>query len=59
MTSWIASANDPASDLSHSESSLHGVFLHAGGQHIGIAIGNQILDLHDCAHTGLLAALSS
>ncbi len=58
LTSWIASANDPASDFPI-QNLPYGVFLHAGCQHIGVAIGDQILDLHACEHAGLIAALSS
>ncbi len=58
LTSWIDSANDPASDFPI-RNLPYGVFLHAGRQRIGVAIGNQILDLHACAHAGLLANLPS
>lgn len=58
LTSWIASANDPASDFPI-QNLPYGVFLHAGRRHIGVAIGNQVLDLHACSHAGLLANLSS
>src|SRR5580704_8253932 len=57
LASWIASANDPASDFPI-QNLPYGVFLHAGHRHIGVAIGNQILDLHACADAGFLAALS-
>jgi fumarylacetoacetase len=58
LTSWIASANDPASDFPI-QNLPYGVFRHAGRQRIGVAIGNQILNLDACAHAGLLANLSS
>jgi fumarylacetoacetase len=54
VTSWIESANDPASDFPI-QNLPYGVFLHAGRQRIGVAIGDRILDLHACAHAGLLA----
>jgi fumarylacetoacetase len=58
LTSWIASANDPASDFPI-QTLPYGVFLHAGRQRIGVAIGNQILDLDACVRAGLLANLST
>jgi fumarylacetoacetase len=58
LTSWIASANDPASDFPI-QNLPYGVFLHAGRQRIGVAIGDQIFDLDACAHAGLLASLSA
>jgi fumarylacetoacetase len=56
LTSWIASANDPASDFPI-QNLPYGVFLHAGRQRIGVAIGDQILDLDACAQTGLFESL--
>jgi fumarylacetoacetase len=56
LTSWIESANDPASDFPI-QNLPYGVFLHAGRQRIGVAIGDQVLDLAACAHAGLLANL--
>lgn len=56
-TSWVASANDPASDFPL-QNLPYGVFRHDGTNRIGVAIGDQILDLHACAHHGLLAGLS-
>jgi fumarylacetoacetase len=55
--SWIASANDAQSDFPLANLP-YGVFLHAGQQHIGVAIGDQILDMHALAETGLLKNLS-
>jgi fumarylacetoacetase len=55
-TSWVASANDPASDFPL-QNLPYGVFRHAGTNRIGVAIGDQILDLHACAHHGLLVGL--
>ncbi len=57
LTSWIATANDPAIDFPI-QNLPYGVFLHADRQHIGVAIGDQILDLNACVHAGLLSILS-
>ena len=46
--SWVASANDPASDFSI-HNLPYGVFRHQQKTRIGIAIGDQILDLRACA----------
>jgi fumarylacetoacetase len=54
---WLASANDPDSDFPI-QNLPYGVFRHRGHAHIGIAIGDQILDLHACASDGLLGELS-
>lgn len=58
LTSWIESANDPASDFPI-QNLPYGVFLYAGHQNIGVAIGNQILNLNACAQAGLLANVSA
>ena len=55
--SWIASANDPSSDFPI-QNLPYGVFRHRLQTRIGIAIGDQILDLHACAEHGLLEGLS-
>jgi fumarylacetoacetase len=55
-TSWVTSANDPASDFPL-QNLPYGVFRHDGTTCVGVAIGDQILDLHACAHLGLLAGL--
>jgi len=55
-TSWLASANDPATDFPI-QNLPYGVFRHRGQTHIGIAIGESILDLHACATAGLFADL--
>ncbi len=55
-TSWVDSANDPASDFPL-QNLPYGVFRHGGTTRIGVAIGEQILDLYACAHRGLLAGL--
>jgi fumarylacetoacetase len=57
LKSWLASANDPASDFPI-QNLPYGVFRHGGGFHIGVAIGDRILDLHACAEYGLLTGLS-
>jgi fumarylacetoacetase len=55
--SWIASANDPTSDFPI-QNLPYGVFRHRQQTHIGIAIGDRILDLHACADHRLLDGLS-
>ncbi len=54
--SWVVSANDPASEFPL-QNLPYGVFRHRGQMRIGIAIGNQILDLHACAEQELLSTL--
>jgi fumarylacetoacetase len=56
LSSWIASANDPASDFPI-QNLPYGVFCHRERTRIGIAIGDRILDLNACASEGLLAGL--
>jgi fumarylacetoacetase len=55
-TSWVDSANDPTSDFPL-QNLPYGVFRRDGTTRIGVAIGDQILELHACAHRGLLAGL--
>ena len=55
--SWVASANDPESDFPI-QNLPYGVFLYRETTHIGVAIGDQILDLYACADRGLLSVLS-
>lgn len=55
-TSWVTSANDPASDFPL-QNLPYGVVRYAGTTRIGVAIGDHILDLHACAAHGLLSAL--
>src|SRR5450631_3730886 len=57
LKSWVASANDPASDFPI-QNLPYGVFRHRDATKIGVAIGDQILDLHGCASEGLLAGVS-
>jgi fumarylacetoacetase len=56
LKSWIASANDPDTDFPL-ENLPYGVFRHVHQTSIGIAIGDQILNLRTCASEGLLASL--
>jgi len=57
LRSWLNSANDPASDFPI-ENLPYGVFRHGERTRIGVAIGDQILDLQACASHGLLGPLS-
>jgi fumarylacetoacetase len=57
VTSWLASANDPYSDFPI-QNLPYGVFCHRGQTHIGVAIGDQILDLYACVSSGLLSGLT-
>ncbi len=58
LRSWIASANDPATDFPL-ENLPYGVFRYAHRTQVGVAIGDQILDLGGCASEGLLQNLDS
>jgi fumarylacetoacetase len=51
--SWLPEANKPTADfpLTHLP---YGAFEHEGQQHLCVAIGAHLLDLHACATTGLL-----
>lgn len=53
----MISANDPESDFPL-QNLPYGVFSHRETAHIGVAIGNQILDLYACADQGFLSNLS-
>jgi len=53
--SWVASANRPGADFPL-QNLPFGVFRREGKAVIGVAIGDQILDLHACAQSGLLSA---
>lgn len=57
-TSWIASANDPASDFPL-QNLPYGVFCYQERARIGVAIGDQILDLQACVSHGMFATLSA
>jgi fumarylacetoacetase len=56
LKSWLASANDPGSDFPI-QNLPYGVFRWSGGNRIGVAIGDRILDLHGCTTHGLLDEL--
>lgn len=56
--SWIAEANDPATDFPL-QNLPFGVFRRNGEAHIGMAIGSSIFDLHACLELGYLEQLSS
>jgi fumarylacetoacetase len=53
LKSWVASANDTESGFPI-ENLPYGVMRRREGHRIGVAIGDQILDLHSCATQGLL-----
>ena len=57
MRSWVESANAPGCDFPL-ENLPYGVFQRAGETRIGIAIGDQILDLRGCLKSGLLESIS-
>ena len=57
LTSWIESANDPKTDFPI-QNLPFGLFSRRDGsfkRHVGIAIGDQVLDLLDCCRAGLLS----
>jgi len=56
--SWIPSANVPGTDFPL-QNLPYGVFAASDGDRIGVAIGEGILDLKECARTGVLADLAS
>jgi len=58
LKSWIASANDPDTDFPLANLP-YGVFRHAHSTRIGVAIGNEVVDLRACATEGLLESLPS
>ena len=58
MKSWVESANAPDADFPL-ENLPFGVFHHAHSTRIGIAIGDQVLDLRACATDGLLRPIGS
>jgi fumarylacetoacetase len=57
LRSWLASANDAACDFPI-QNLPYGVFRRGGQTRIGVAIGDRVLDLHECANLGLLARTS-
>ena len=58
MRSWVESANQPATDFPL-QNLPFGVFRHAARRRIGIAIGDQVLDLRACAEQGLMGGLAA
>jgi len=58
MKSWVESANQAGCDFPL-ENLPYGVFSRDGSKRIGVAIGDQVLDLHDCVESGLLGRLST
>ncbi|MGB6782162.1 MAG: fumarylacetoacetase, partial [Terracidiphilus sp.] len=57
LTSWIASANSPGADFPLANLP-YGVFSHAHSARIGVAIGDQVLDLRTIASEALLKDLT-
>ena len=58
MRSWVERANHPATDFPL-ENLPYGVFRHEARRRIGIAIGDQVLDLRACAEQGLMGGLAA
>jgi fumarylacetoacetase len=56
IESWIVSANTGETDFPI-QNLPYSVFHHGGGDRIGVAIGDQILDLCGCAQAGLLESV--
>jgi fumarylacetoacetase len=56
LKSWVESANHPDTDFPLANLP-YGVFWGDGAAHIGVAIGDQILDLRRCARARLLEGL--
>ena len=56
MKSWVESANSPECDFPLNNLPF-GVFLYSGSMHIGVAIGDQVLDLKACIEENLLGQL--
>jgi len=56
--SWLVSANSPDSDFPL-QNLPYGVFNREGKDRIGVAIGDQILDLDGCAREGLLYGIAA
>ena len=56
LKSWVASANDPGTDFPLANLP-YGVFRHGHGRRIGVAIGDCILNLGECASEGFLKEL--
>jgi fumarylacetoacetase len=58
MKSWVESANVPGCDFPL-DNLPYGAFRLEGETRIGVAIGDQILDLRGCMQAGLLSTLTS
>lgn len=56
LKSWVESANLPGTDFPL-ENLPYGVFRQGSQGRIGVAIGDQVLDLHECAAQGLFDSL--
>lgn len=56
LMSWVESANSPDTDFPL-QNLPYGVFSNNEETRIGVAIGDQVLDLRACAHYGLLSEL--
>ena len=57
LQSWLSTANTSETDFPL-QNLPYGVFETKEGSHIGVAIGDQILDLSVCGQTGLLGDLA-
>src|ERR1700686_780005 len=57
LATWVASPTEPASDFPI-QNLPYGVFRDRETTRIGVAIGDQILDLYSCAKEGVLAPLA-
>jgi len=57
VKSWVESGNEPGTGFPL-QNLPYGVFSHHGETRIGVAIGDQVLDLRACAHHGLLRELA-
>jgi fumarylacetoacetase len=57
LKSWVASANDPATDFPL-ENLPYGVYRQGHSAQIGVAIGDRIFDVRACASEGLLKDLA-
>ncbi|HMG87005.1 MAG TPA: fumarylacetoacetase [Terracidiphilus sp.] len=56
VKSWVESANESSTDFPL-QNLPYGVFFHNGETRIGVAIGDQVLDLRGCATQGFLHEL--
>ena len=56
LKSWVDAANDPNTDFPI-QNLPYGVFRHRGQVNIGVALGDQIVDLRGCASQDLLSGL--